>query len=96
MQQPQSKNKHLRVAEINGKKVRYIGMFHNAMVTKLPFWDRVKILFGCEVVVQTINYTLQTQNRITGTEQRARVLPKHKIRKMFAEERAKEEQKKTA
>lgn len=96
MAQRESKNKQLRVTEINGKKIRYIGMFHNAMVTKLPFLDRIKILFGCELVVQTINYTLQSQNRITGTDQQARVLPKYKIKKMFVDEKAKQEQKKTA
>lgn len=89
-------SRQLNVAEINGKKVRYVGTFHSAMSTKLTLLDRIKILFGQELLVRTTNYTLQTQNRITGTQNHAVVLPSSKIRKMFAEERAKEEQKKTA
>lgn len=60
---------------INGREFEYLDVIHHTTTTKFKFWDRVKILFGKEIMVSSEIYTQHEWCRIIGSESRASVAP---------------------
>ena len=47
----------LRKKTINGRDIEYLDVIHYKTRTKFKMWDRIKILFGKEVVTYSELYT---------------------------------------
>ncbi len=66
-----SKNK----IEINGRTIEYLDVVHHRTVTKFGFWDRIKILFGKEVITNSELYTDHEHCIVLGSTAKTHIPP---------------------
>jgi len=64
-----------RKKTINGREVEYLDVIYHTTTTKFKFWDRIKILFGKEVITRSEIYTQNECCFIVGSEAEAHVAP---------------------
>ncbi len=62
-----------RTKVINGRSIDYLDVVHHTTTTKFDFWDRIKILFGSEVVTESELYTNHDHCLIVGSEAKTRI-----------------------
>jgi len=59
---------------INNTEINYLDVVHHTTTTRFSLWDRIKILFGEKVIVESKLYTAEECN-IVATEIKTRVAP---------------------
>jgi hypothetical protein len=64
-----------RTKVINGKSIDYLDVVHHTTTTKFKMWDRIKILFGKEIITQSELYTNHDHCLILGTTAKSYVPP---------------------
>jgi len=60
---------------INGREIEYLDVIYHTTTSKFKFWDRVKILFGKEVVTNSKLYTEHEWCKVVGSEAQSSVSP---------------------
>lgn len=69
----------MKEKSINGRKVNYLDVIHHTTTTHLNFWDRIKVLLGKEIIVQSEIYTQHEHCIVVGSEAKGfvpRLIPK--------------------
>ncbi len=60
---------------INGKSIKYSAVIHHVTVSRLSFWDRIRVLFGKSIRVSSNIYTLTPNVDIVASEASEEVEP---------------------
>lgn len=60
---------------INGEPVEYLDVVHHRTTTKFKGWDKIKILFGREVIVNSQLFTKHEHCQVICSEAIAHVAP---------------------
>jgi len=50
--------------EVNGRWIKYLDVIYHSTVSQFGFWDRVKILFGREVRIESELFTMNLHSKI--------------------------------
>lgn len=58
----------IMISEVNGKEVRHLEVLYHNTKTTFSFWDRVRILFGRQVVVSSRIYTMNESVDVVAVE----------------------------
>lgn len=69
---------------VNGREIEYLDVIHHNSITSFSFYDRIKILFGKKLHVQSQIYTDHEYCKVLGSDSKTFVEPFFTRRKKIA------------